>query len=68
MTVKELDMASPGQQRENKSKKKSLTNAELTIEVGWITIDRYSIFYFHRCVFLVFTQVYKKHFNSLILH
>lgn len=42
MTVKELDMASPGQQRENKSKKKSLTNAELTIEVGWITIDTQS--------------------------
>ena len=42
MTVKELDMASPGQQRENKSKKKSLTNAELTIEVCWITIDTQS--------------------------
>ena len=43
MTVKELDMASPGlQSRENKSMKKSLTNAELTIEVGWITIDTQS--------------------------
>ena len=34
MTETELDVASPGQQRENKSRKKSLTNAEFTIEVG----------------------------------
>lgn len=34
MTEKELDIASPGLQRENKSRKKSLANAELTIEVG----------------------------------
>ena len=34
MTEKELDIASPGLQRENKSRNKSQTNAELTIEVG----------------------------------
>ena len=34
MTETELDVASPGLQRENKSRKKSLTNAEFTIEVS----------------------------------
>ena len=52
MTETELDMASPGMQRENKSRKKSLANAELTIEVGFI-VEKYDFPFFclHRCVF-----------------
>ena len=52
MTETELDMASPGMQRENKSRKKSLANAELTIEVGF-RVEKYDFpfFYLHRCVF-----------------
>ena len=34
MTELDLDMSSPGPLRENKSRKKSEANAELTIEVG----------------------------------
>lgn len=65
MTEKELDIASPGLQRENKSRKKSLANAELTIEVGWNFKNTiYSIFMQQLLSQMcLFTRVYKKHFN-----
>ena len=57
MTETELDMASPGMQRENKSRKKSLANAELTIEVGF-RVEKYDFPFFclHRCVYVCLQQ------------
>ena len=66
MTEKELDIASPGLQRENKSRNKSQTNAELTIEVGRNfenTILNLHATTFTESQMCLFTRVYKKHFN-----